>query len=137
LLDICNKIDLYEKSKKKLPLKNEFFFISIKFDGIYLNDIKIIDKKAELQFIVFTLLLKQHLLGLLNLKNGGLKGYQIANQLEESSLDAVNEKQVRQIIYRIRNSIIEKFNKSISDEIIRFDSSAGYFLGKNVVLIPG
>jgi hypothetical protein len=140
LLGICKKIDEYEKSKykrsqKKSSLENALFFISIKHDGIYLNDIKIIDKKAELQFVVFKLLLEQHLLELLNFRKSGLKSYHIANKLEESSKSDISEKQIRQIIYRIRNSIIEKFNQSVGDKIIQFDSSSEYFLGKNVVLI--
>jgi hypothetical protein len=62
LLNICDKIDQYEESKIKSSFrKDEFIFTTIKHDGIYLNDIKIIDRKAKLQFAVFKILIDLHI----------------------------------------------------------------------------
>jgi hypothetical protein len=82
LLSVCEKIDAYERSKKK-PTNEKWFFISVKNDGIYLNDIKIIDKKAELQFAIFKILLRQHILSLVECKHSSLNAHQIASELEK------------------------------------------------------
>ena len=39
-------------------IQSNRYYISISSDGIYLNNQKFIDKKAELQFIIFRILLK-------------------------------------------------------------------------------
>jgi hypothetical protein len=134
LLNVCNRIEAYEKSKKNYT-KEELLFVSIKNGCVYINDVKIINEEAEKQFLVFKFLLKNHVLKLLDSQKGGLKVYQIASMLEEGSCDIVSEKQVRQIIYRIRESITQKCRSFISDEVIQFHPSVGYYLGKKVVLI--
>jgi hypothetical protein len=141
LLNVCKKIDEYEKSKyersqKKPSLENELFFISIKNDGIYLNDIKIIDKKAELQFAIFQLLLKRHALSCIDSKRLGLKAYQIASELDKDDSKFVDiNKYVRQSIAKIKANIRKKYDQKICDELILSTPNQGYYLSKKVVII--
>lgn len=137
LLNVCKKIDEYEKPKRETPLKNELFFISIKNDGIYLNDIKIIDRKAELQFAIFKILLKQHVISLVEFGRSSLNTYQIALELEKQHITITDlEKQIRQAIYKIKISILKNCNKHTSQKIIQSRIGSGYYIGNNVVIIP-
>ena len=62
---------------------------------------------------------------------------QISNVLQEKGfLSLESEKQVRQLIYRIKKSVSEKFGKEIGNDFIQSSQNSGqYRLGKNVVLI--
>jgi hypothetical protein len=136
LLDICSKIDLYEESKKKSSLKNDFFFISIKHDGIYLSDIKIIDKKAELQMAIFKILLRHHTLSSIESKRSSLNAYQIAAELEKQGFAITDvERQIRQAIYKIKTNILKSHDRRAFEEVILSQIGYGYYIGKNVVII--
>ncbi|GHU21999.1 hypothetical protein FACS189472_14840 [Alphaproteobacteria bacterium] len=55
--------------------KDGYYFISVKEDGIYLKDIKIINEGAEALSFVFKMLLKNKTDALLDHKKAGLKWY--------------------------------------------------------------
>ncbi len=137
LLKICTYIDCYEKIREKQKLKNNLLFVSFQNDGIYLNDLKIIDQKSKLQIAVFKILLERHLIGYINSTYSGVNTLQISNVLQEKGfLSLESEKQVRQLIYRIKKSVSEKFGKEIDNDFIQSSQNSGqYRLGKNVVLI--
>ncbi|MDR0631794.1 MAG: hypothetical protein LBF54_00920 [Holosporaceae bacterium] len=104
LLCICKKIDTYEQLKKK-PINKKWFFISVKDDGIYLNDIKIIDKKAELQSAIFKILI-DHYLKEFFLGHQYITISEICSSLESSKFCMEDrENQIRVAIYHIRTSI--------------------------------
>ena len=81
-------------------------FVSIKNDGFYLNDIKIIDKKAELQFAIFKILVDLYIE---EFYTGEIKYISISKidlLLKSKGFNLEDpEKQIRQNIYIIRNSI--------------------------------
>jgi hypothetical protein len=136
LLCVCAKIDTYEQLKKK-PINKKWFFVSIKEDGIYLNDIKIIDKKAELQFAIFKILLRQHVLSLIESKRNSLNAYQIASELEKQGFVITDvERQIRQAIYKIKTNILKNHDRRAYEDIIQSKTGHGYHIGKNVVIIP-
>jgi hypothetical protein len=136
-LDICRKIDAHEESKKNNLQSGNWYFFSIKDDGIYLNDVKTINKKAEKQFATFKFLLKNQALGLLNAEHIGVKWYQIASEFENNTHNTFSEQQIRQIIYLIRKSIIEKHGEVVCNEVLKFEHSVGYYLGPKTVVILG
>jgi hypothetical protein len=102
-LDICSKIDLHEKSKEKPLLNNKLLFVAIKNDDIYLNNVKIIDRKAKKQLIVLKFLLKKQLSYLCDSEKIGSQWHHIAAQLEiyNANKNIIDEQQVKQIIYVI------------------------------------
>jgi hypothetical protein len=59
LAKLCNQVEDLEKSYSRICGKS-YNFVSIKDDCIYVNDIKIIDKKAKLQFAIFKILINQY-----------------------------------------------------------------------------
>jgi hypothetical protein len=81
-LDICSKIDLHEKSKEKPFLNSKLLFVAIENDDIYLNNVKIIDRKAKKQLIILKFLLKKQLSYLCDSENIGSQWHHIAAQLE-------------------------------------------------------
>jgi hypothetical protein len=135
LLNICSKIEAYEESKKNSPQNENWHFISIKHDGIYLNNVKTINKKAEKQFTTFKFLLKKQALGLLNAEHIGIKWYQIASEFENNTHNTFSEQQIRQIIYLIRKNIIEKHGELVCNEVLKFEHSVGYYFGPKTVVI--
>ena len=137
LLKICDCIESYEKIREKQKLKNNLLFVSFQNDGIYLNDLKIIDQKSKLQLAVFKILLERHFIGYINSTHSGVNTLQISKVLQEKGfLSLESEKQVRQLIYRIKKSVSEKFGKKVGNDFIQSSQNSGqYRLGKNVVLI--
>jgi hypothetical protein len=113
------------------------FFVSIKDDGIYLDDVKTVSKKAVKQFATFKFLLKKQFLGLLNAEHIGTKWYQIASEFESDSQNTLSEQQIRQIVYLIRKSIIEKHGELVCNEVLKFEHSVGYYFGPKTVVILG
>ncbi len=112
---------------------NNYLFISIKEDGIYLNDTKIIDKKATQQIIIFKELLKAHNKAILECQpKNGKNWSELAAKLEKHSKHTVQEGQIRQLIYFIRMNIKKSLKKNY-EEII-YASEKQYFLDKRVVL---
>ncbi|MDR1334517.1 MAG: hypothetical protein LBJ71_04850 [Holosporaceae bacterium] len=112
-------------------------FAAIKNDGIYLNDIRVIDKKAKKQLTVFKFLLKKQLSYLCDSENVASQWHHIAAQLEigDANKGIVDEQQVKQIIYIIRKNVANKHNESIANEFIQYDDLYGYHLGRKVTLI--
>jgi hypothetical protein len=133
LLSVCAKIDAHERSEKS-KVSGKWHFISVKNDGIYLNALKIIDKCATQQIIVFKLLLKNQTELTLAFRKSGLKWSEIAAELEAKNGGTISEQHVRQIIYMIRKNIRKKYSEYVCNEIIQLDIS-GYRLGKKLALI--
>jgi hypothetical protein len=99
LLGVCQKIDAYEQSKKKSQPKDELFFVSIKNDGIYLNDTKIIAEKAGLQFAIFRILLDLYVREFFAAELKYVTIPQIRAILESQKIFVEDEKQIRTAIY--------------------------------------
>ena len=105
LLSICNLINNYEEINAKQKLKRNLLFISITDEGIYLNELKIIDKKSKLQVAIFKILLERHVIGYINLSSTGINTIQISNLLREKGFVSFElEKHIRQCIYRIKKT---------------------------------
>jgi hypothetical protein len=135
LLNICSKIDVYEESKKKLPSKNEFFFISIKHDGIYLNDIKIIDKKAELQMAIFKILMTYYVEDIFNNTSTYISISKINSSLKNYGISIDDyENQIRKNIYKIRLSIKSAHPQIGKTSIIDSVNWGGYRISDQVFL---
>ncbi len=137
LLAICCKIDAQEKPKEKKKTKDNLFFVSFLSDGVYLNDTKIIDKKADLQIAVFKILMEKHIIGNLHSAPAGLNTYQISVALEKIGYQSFElEKHVRQSIYKIKKNISRKYGNCTGESILQSSKLSGaYKLAKNVVLI--
>ncbi|GHT98564.1 hypothetical protein FACS1894126_4180 [Alphaproteobacteria bacterium] len=118
--------------------KDGYQFISVEGDGIHINNAKTISKDADLQFFVFKMLLKNKIDAALDRKKVGLKWHQIADELEkreENEQKTFSEDQIKQIIRRIRKSIVEKHGEIVCNEVIKCTSSGGYLLGEKTTLI--
>jgi uncharacterized protein YlaN (UPF0358 family) len=137
LLNVCSRIDAYKEPKEKPLLNVKLLFTSIRHDGIYLNDLKIIDRKAKKQLVVFKFLLKKQLSYLCESENIGSQWHHIAAQLEtdDANKGIVDEQQVKQIIYTIRKNVTNKHNESIANEFIQYNDLHGYHLGRKVTLV--
>ena len=136
MLRICKKIDDYEKEQAGWNINN-LIFIAFKHDGVYLNEAKLIDKRAKLQIAILKILMEKHLVGNLYFSRTGLNTVQISYILEKEGFSYFDlEKYVRQSIHRIKKNISEKYNHEISENFIQSSKLTGqYRLGKNVVLI--
>jgi hypothetical protein len=112
-------------------------FVAIKNEDIYLNNVKIIDRKAKKQLITLKFLLKKQVSYLCNSENIGSQWHHIAVQLEtyNSSKGIVDEQQVKQIIYVIRKNVANKLGESVSNDFIQYDDLHGYHLGRKVTLV--
>lgn len=83
-------------------------FISFHDNGVYLNEVKIIDKRAELQFSVFKILV-QHYMNEVFDGSSYISMAKICAVLKQNKITADDiENQVRVSIYRIRNSAIDQ-----------------------------
>jgi hypothetical protein len=133
LLCICRKIDIYEQLKKK-PINKKWFFVSVKDDGIYLNNIKIIDKKAELQFAIFKILIDLYIEEFFAGKLKFVTIPQIRAILESQKIFVDDEKQIRTAIYYIRTSTKAAHRDLKTDSIIESQKWKGYRLCNNVFL---
>ncbi|MDR1235395.1 MAG: hypothetical protein LBJ96_00145 [Holosporaceae bacterium] len=139
LLNVCKKIDEYEKSKyerlqKKSLSENELFFISIKTDGIYLNNVKIIDKKAELQFAIFMILIDLYVEEFFSKEPKYILISQICSKLKFQKKIVGDEKQIRTAIYYIRASIKAVHKCPKTDSVIESQKWKGYRLSKSIFL---
>ncbi|MBQ3564785.1 MAG: hypothetical protein IJA14_01395 [Alphaproteobacteria bacterium] len=112
-------------------------FVSFESDGIYLNGLKVIDQKSRIQIAVLKILLERHFFGYINGTHSGVNALQLSDVLRKKGfLSIESEKHVRQLIYRIKKNVSEKFGKEISNDFIKSSQNFGqYRLGKNVVLI--
>lgn len=107
-------------------------FISFVNDCVYLNGIKIIDKRAVRQIDIFKLFVSEQVNSIIeNSRNMGLAWYDLATKLESISGNIVSEQYVRQLIYDIRNKA-KKIDGG-SDIIKMVDGR--YFFGEKVALI--
>ena len=123
LLKICKKIDDYEKSKTKQNDSKNLLFLSFRDDGIYLNDTKIIDKKAKLQIAVYSVLV-EHYKNEISCGSSYLPISKICSDLRKMGIDSCNlESQIHTSIHRIRNSV-HKITKS--KDIIESSKWRGY-----------
>ena len=109
--------------------------VSVGAEGIYLNNKKFIDKKAELQFMIFSVLLH-------NFSDSVIE-CRVANYVSNREINAHlrkrglflndHEAQIRKAIYKIRKSAKKQFDI----EIIEAESWKGYrinpriFMGRN------
>ncbi|GHU20658.1 hypothetical protein FACS189472_12350 [Alphaproteobacteria bacterium] len=105
LLYICGKIDAYKKAQEVEKPENERLFISVRIDGFYLNDAKIVDKKAELQFAILKILIKLSAEELFTGESKYISISQISSILKSQNIFENDEKQIRSAIYYIRVSI--------------------------------
>lgn len=115
-------------------LNNELFFASIKDGGIYLNNVKIIDKKAELQFAIFKILIDLHIEEFFAGKLKFVTIPQIRAILESQEIFVDDEKQIHTAIYYIRISIKIAHKHLKTYSIIESQKWKGYRLSNNVFL---
>lgn len=138
LLQAFVNVKAYKEAQKK-PKKEEqdLLFISFHDDGVYLNNLKIIDKRAVLQIAVLKLLIEKSLIGRLNSTSTGVNTYQLSTAIKKKGFQSFDsEKNIRQSIYQIKRNVSQKFGKQIGDNFIQSSTISGqYRLGKNVVLI--
>ncbi|MBQ3564697.1 MAG: hypothetical protein IJA14_00950 [Alphaproteobacteria bacterium] len=79
-------------------------FISFRDDGVYLNDIKVIDKKAKLQIAIYRVLV-EHYKNEISFGSSYLSISKICSSLQKMGMDSCNlENQIHASIHRIRNS---------------------------------
>lgn len=137
LMIVDKRIDALEKLRKKPTIRKDVLFVSFRNDSLYINDLKIIDKKAKLQIAILKLLIEKHLIGNLNSTPTGLNTCQLSAALERRGFQSFDlEKNVRQSIYQTKKNIAAKLGKEASESFILSSTKTGqYRLGKNVVLI--
>ena len=81
---------------------NDLIFVSFKSDGVYLNDIKFIDKKATQKIEILKLLFLSQTKALINnSENIGLSWYEISLSMEQTTKKTMSEQYIRQLIYEI------------------------------------
>ncbi|MBR1734634.1 MAG: hypothetical protein IJ730_04200 [Alphaproteobacteria bacterium] len=143
---MCKRIEALEKLRKKPKTKKELLFVSFQNDNLYINDLKIIDKKAKLQIAILKILMEKHIVGSLRGSSTGLNTIQIVESLKKEKLQEKNgtyidmlfdaEDQVKRHIYRIKKSIAAKLGKHIGENFIQSAKVAKkYKLNENVVLV--
>ena len=137
LLKIFKKIDDYDKGRTKQNINNNLLFISFLDDGVYLNDVKIIDKRAVLQITILKILLEKHILGNLYSISTGLTSHKISSILITKGVSSFDlEKQIRQSIYRIKKNVSKNYDIEIGARFIQSSQvSNAYKLDKNIRLI--
>jgi hypothetical protein len=110
-------------------------FVSIKNDGFYLNDIKIIDKKAELQMAIFKILIDLHIE---EFYTGTIKYISISkidSLLRTQGFDLEDpEKQIRRAIYLIRTSVKLTGIGTKMDSLIESEKWKGYRISDHIFL---
>lgn len=109
--------------------------------GIYLGEfgeIKIILKKAKLQFTVFQILMEAHSHGCLHPVPRNLTVKQIIDELEKMNMCPLDaEKKIRKAIHTIRKNIEKRYGANIGNEIVESSENGGYQIGAKVALIFG
>jgi hypothetical protein len=134
LLNVCKKIDEYERSKRK-RIKKEFFFVSIHDNCVYINELKIIDKKAKIQFAIFKILMAHYIEDIFNDTSTYISVSQINSSLETYNIFLDDyESQIRKNIYKIRSSI--KAAQLSAEDVSIIDSMnwEGYRINNQVFL---
>ena len=136
LQQTLTKIKRHKQARQKNVAEN-LLFISFRDDGVYLNEVKIIDKRANLQIAVLKALLEKHLIGNLYSTPTGVNIIKIASILGAKGVSSFDlEKQIRQSIYRIKKNVSEKYADEVGEIFIQSSQAYGrYKLAKNVVLI--
>lgn len=136
LQQTLTKIKRHKQARQKNVAEN-LLFISFRDDGVYLNEVKIIDKRANLQIAVLKALLEKHLIGNLYSTPTGVNIIKIASILSAKGVSSLDlEKQIRQSIYRIKKNVSEKYDDEVGEIFIQSSQAYGrYKLAKNVVLI--
>jgi hypothetical protein len=122
LLTVCDRIDAYEKSKPN-QLNEEWFFVSIRNNSVYINDKEIISPKAELQFAIFMAFIKQYVDNFCSNSNGSLKIDDILKTIENDKEISDAENQIRRNINRIKTKIRQTL---YTKEIILSSNNKGY-----------
>lgn len=140
LLRICKRIDDYEKSRMNIR-NNDLIFVSFKSDGVYLNDIKFIDKKASQQYSLFQALLRKQFESRLNqTENIGLTWMQLAAEIDlkkqtkfKNQNVQTSEQHIRQLISQLRKKAKDVTKKH--DLVIICDAVKGrYVVNAKIVL---
>ncbi len=111
------------------------YIISLKSDGYYLNEIKFIDRNAEIQFEVFSILIEHYFH---EIRRGAsyISPTKIYEQLKKNiASDDVLQIQVHSIIYKIRVNI-KKYTK-VDYPIIASKKWNGYRINNGVFLSRG
>ncbi len=135
LLKICRKIEDYEKNHRKQKNRNnsELLFVSFQEDGIYLNDVKIIDKKSFRQIEILKLFfLEQTKASLNNSKEIGFTWYELALKMELITKKTITEQYIRQSIHEIRIKV-KSIHKNFKGNIIEINDHR-YFLNEKINL---
>jgi hypothetical protein len=110
-------------------------FISIGYDGIYLNNVKIIDRKAELQIAIFKILTHLYIEESYEGKIKYISITEISSLLKSRGFILEDpEMQIVESIYRIRSSIKSNFKNSQIHTIIESKKWKGYRLSNQIVL---
>ena len=122
LLRICKRIDDYKKSRMNIR-NSDLIFVSFKSDGVYLNDIKFIDKKATLQRAIFDILI-EHYKNEISCGSCYIQISKICDHLRNVGIDSCNlENQINASIYRMRNAAHKIIN---SNNLIESSKWNGY-----------
>ena len=102
---------------------NDLIFVSFKSDGVYLNDIKFIDKKATLQRAIFDILI-EHYKNEISCGSCYIQISKICDHLRNVGIDSCNlENQINASIYRMRNAAHKIIN---SNNLIESSKWNGY-----------
>ena len=112
------------------------FFIKIKDGSIFINDVKIVSKKARIQYIVLKALVNKYTDDFWKDEISFISTSEIAAILEKNGFYARDcARQVRQAISKIRMSIQQNFKNQFSnDAVIISKKWKGYRLNEYVVL---
>jgi hypothetical protein len=134
LLSVCDKIDEHEKSKDN-RLNERLLFVSIGDDCVYVNDEKIVDKKAKLQFAIFRILLDSYVEEFFSGESQYASIQRIDFALKSKGFILEDpENQICGSIYRIRASIKSADKRLTSDSIIESKKWEGYRINDRVFL---
>lgn len=119
--------------RKCLRTRKDIYIITCRNDGIYLNNIKIIDKRAELQSAFFKVLIKHYHNEVVN-GSSYLSTQKICSELDKQFPSVlINSNQIYYIARNIKLSI--KKQTDTLCEIIDSESWNGYRLGKHVFCV--
>ncbi|GHT97565.1 hypothetical protein FACS1894126_1840 [Alphaproteobacteria bacterium] len=135
LLYICSKIDAYKKAQEVEKTENERLFISVRMDGFYLDDVKIINKEADLQMAIFRVLLCAYVDEFFSGERKYINVQQICSLLEAEGIFLEDpENQIHSSIYYIRTSIKSAHKNLKTDSVISLKKAKGYRINDGVFL---
>lgn len=114
---------------KSLFSTNYNYWISLNNDGFYLNDLKIIDSRAFIQYSIFKIIVENSIKDSLSITKTYLSSKNIIHQLRSQKI-SINESELIRNIYYIRCSI----KKVCAASIIENKKWQGYRLMEGVFL---